>query len=57
MTQDTKIRKVESKAPHAAAVQYQPGFGNHFCVPKPFRGRFRSAATRRSGRRTGSTRS
>ena len=31
MTQDTKLRKVESKAARIeAALQYQPGFGNHF---------------------------
>ena len=31
MTQDTKIRKAESKAVRPeAALQYQPGFGNHF---------------------------
>ena len=31
VTQDTKVRKADAKAPSAAApLQYQPGFGNHF---------------------------
>ena len=31
MTQDTKVRTTVAKTPSAAAaLQYQPGFGNHF---------------------------
>ena len=52
-TAETKVRAAETKLPRGeAAVPYQSGFGNDFTPARRSPAPCRSAATRRSGRRT-----